>query len=141
MLPDILSFLSKLPPIPPGYVMEKNGPRVQSSLDAITLRLPNVSLEGRLQLAILLQHSHPSNYTDQELEAVLSIKLPLLDANPDVEIPTVLTPYGGMYDTKSYRVYNQVSHTGLSMAELSYLFSRSVAYCPTNVLMEAVNGY
>jgi hypothetical protein len=138
MDPLLLSFLSKVPPLPKGAVIRRTGIAVESSMQKVRQYYPGLNPNDVKALGILLQYSEPSLYTHQELTAVLSLRLDLLDNNLNELLPPLLTPMSGITDTGSGRVQRQLVSAGLDLLRLAFIEAKATAFTPTNIVLSAV---
>jgi hypothetical protein len=138
MEPLVLSFLSKIPPMPVGAVIRRNGMAVESSMQRVREYYPSLSINDVKALGILLQHTHPSLFTHSELAAVLSLRLDLLDSNMNELLPTVIHPMMGLTDTGSGRVNQQLMGAGLDLLKLAFIEAKATAFTPANIVLSGI---
>lgn len=138
MDPLVLSFLSKIPPMPVGAVIRRTGMGVESSMQRVREYYPALGINDVKALGILLQYTHPSLFTHRELAAVLSLRLDLLDSNMNELLPTVIQPMMGLTDTGSGRVERQLLGAGLDLLKLAFMEAKATAFTPANILLSGV---
>lgn len=140
MDPLVLSFLSKMPPLPVGAVVKRSGMAVESSMGKVREYYPGLGVNDVKTLGILLQYTDPYIFTHQELEAVLSLRLDLLDSNINELLPTVVKPMMGLTDTGSGRVERQLLGAGLDLLKLAFIEAKATAFTPTNIVLSGVSS-
>lgn len=138
MDPLVLSFLSKMPPLPVGAVVKRSGMAVESSMGKVREYYPGLGVNDVKTLGILLQYTEPYIFTHQELEAVLSLRLDLLDSNINELLPTVVKPMMGLTDTGSGRVERQLLGAGLDLLKLAFIEAKATAFTPANIVLSGV---
>lgn len=140
MDPRVLSFLSKIPPLPPGAVIKRSGMAVDSSMHKVRQYYPSLSTNDVKALGILLQYTDPTLFTHSELGAVLSLRLDLLDSNINELLPLVVRPMMGLTDTGSGRMERQLQAAGLDLLKLAFIEAKAVSFTPANIVLQAVSG-
>jgi hypothetical protein len=138
MTPDILTFLEKLPPFPPGQPLVMSGPLIDASVDRVKRLIDNLEGHEYIKLGILLQHTSPNNFTEGELRQVAKLPIDLLDNNINEELPKVIKPYSRMFDTGSVRTQGQLRRAGLDGVKLSYIYARRGSVTPKTLVMGAM---
>jgi len=138
MDPLILSFLSKIPPLPHGSVVRRTGMAVESSMQKVREYYPGLSLNDVKALGILLQHTDPSLFTHAELGAILSLRLDLLDSNMNELLPIVIQPMMDLTDTGSGRVERQLIGAGLDLLKLAFIEAKATAFTPSNIVLSGM---
>ena len=138
MEPLVLSFLSKIPPMPVGAVIRRTGMAVESSMQRVREYYPSLNINDVKALGILLQHTHPSLFTHSELVAVLSLRLDLLDSNMNELLPTLIQPMMGLTDTGSGRVNQQLMGLGLDLLKLAFIEAKATAFTPANIVLSGM---
>lgn len=139
MTPEILSFLSKLPPPPSGQAFYVTSPVIEASIARVKTYIKGLTDTEYIKLAVLLQHTVPSNYTEAELKAVASLPVDLLDNNINEAIPDVIKPGGRLFDTGSSRAYRMLS-SRFDIRKLNYVYARSIASTPQSTILGALNN-
>lgn len=138
MTPEILSFLEKLPPLGSGQTLSMSGPIVDASIDRVRKAIPDLGPQEYIKLGVLLQHTTPANFTQGELLQVAKLGIDLLDNNVNEEVPKVIKPYGGFFDTGTSRLQSQLRATGLDPVKLSYIYARSISTTPKALVVGAI---
>ncbi len=138
MDPLVLSFLSKMPPLPTGAVVRRTGMAVESSMQKVREYYPNLGVNEVKGLGILLQHTDPSLFTHAELLAVISLRLDLLDSNMNELLPMVIQSMMGLTDTGSGRVERQMLGSGLDLLKLAFIEAKATAFTPANIVLSGV---
>lgn len=133
----VLSFLSKIPPLPRGAVVRRAGMVVESSMRRVREYYPALSMNDVKALGILLQHTDPTLFTHRELAAVLALRLDLLDSNMNELLPTVIAPMMGLTDTGSGRVNQQLLGAGLDLLKLAFIEAKATAFTPANIILSS----
>ena len=139
MNPLVLSFLSKIPPLPTGAVVRRSGMAVESSMQKVREYYPLLGINDVKSLGILLQYTDPYLFTHAELQAVVSLRLDLLDSNINEVLPTVIQPMMGLTDTGSGRVEKQMLAAGLDLLKLAFIEAKATAFTPANIVLSGVS--
>lgn len=139
MDPLVLSFLSKMPPMPIGAVIKRSGMGVESSMGKVRNYYPGLGVNDVKTLGILLQYTEPYIFTHQELAAVLSLRLDLLDNNINELLPTTIRPLMSLTDTGSGRVERQLLGAGLDLLKLAFIEAKATAFTPANIILSGVS--
>lgn len=142
MTPEILSFLSKLPPLPKGGSLYKDGPLVELAVrrvrEYIQGQEDSLDETAYMKLGLLLQHTTPNNFTVGELKQIACLPIDLLDNNINERLPKVVRPGQRMFDSGSPRTQRVISRTGFDMSRYPYIYARSISTTPRNLVLGAI---
>lgn len=123
--PHIISFLNKLDSAINRRPLRYGGQKVISHQEELSRRLPNLPQHKIVSLSIFTQHYSLNRFTDDELIAIASLKLEIINNNVNETLPTYIKPEFNFYDSGSYRVAIQLSRVGLSSLQINYSVARS----------------
>jgi hypothetical protein len=123
--PHIITFLNKLDPAINKRPLRYGGQQVISHQKEISRRLPDLPQNKQISLGIFTQHYSLNRFTDEELRAIASLRLEIIDNNVNETLPKYIKPESNFYDSGSYRVGTQLAKVGLSNLQINYSIARS----------------
>lgn len=123
MIREVLDVINKLDKSKVDLPLRTGGTKVESTLQNIKKRLPEIEPARQALLSILLQHQNLSRFTDQELKRVSELRLELLDNNVNETPVRAIRCNQGFYDTGSYRVNTQLAKAQVNTNHLNYLIA------------------
>lgn len=118
------SFISKLDRTKDLLELRHNGFKVEKIYSYLKNLIKQALPEYKIRtLAVLLQHQYVEGFSIQELLLIGSLRIDLFSSNTNETIPPIISPNNYLYDTGSYKVYNDLYNRGLSTYQVNYLIA------------------